>query len=198
MSAQGEITDFLRTLVSEDGKFVPMTPNQIALQTGISRQQVNKTLYNLASRSRIELQRGANGRDIVGVKPLDLAPRQRGRSPSAPRRVRYAAPVAAPSGERRRTSISTPSLDEYARAKSRFEQMQNDLGDLVEATFRGNPYAEEGIRLRDRLVSVEQQLIDVRRERDEYEHDLRSIRARKQADLRESAERDGSLATSGD
>lgn len=204
MSAQGQITEFLRALKPE-GDAVSLTPNQIALQTGVSREQVNKTLYNLSAHERVELVRGQNGREIVGLKLLDLEPRQRGgarvKGDSATKRerVRYAEPVAVEAHTPRRTvSVRTPMLDEYARAKSRFEQLKTDFGDLVEATFKENPYAEEALRLRDRLLVSEQQQSELRRERDEFERDFRALRARRHTEIAQEAAKNGAVATSGD
>jgi biotin operon repressor len=204
MSAQGEVTEFLRAMKPE-GDTLPVTPNQIALQTGISREQVNKTLYNLKAHDRIELLRGPNGREIVGLKVIDLEPRQRGGArprtgASTPKRerVRYTEPVVLDGVSRRTTSIRTPALDEYGRAKSRFEAMRSDFGELVEATFRENPYAEEGLRLKERLASVEAQFSEVRREKDEVERDYKSLRARRHTEIAEAAEKSGALAKPGD
>lgn len=199
MSAQGEVTEFLRAMKPK-GDTLPITPNQIAIQTGISREQVNKTLYNLSARSRVELLRGDNGREIVGLKLIDLEPRQRGgarKKGGGVERVRYADPVEV-HGTARRLSLRTPALDEYARAKSRFDSIKADLGELVEATFRENPYAEEGLRLRERLANIEQQLIEVRHEKDEVERDYRSLRARKMADIAAEVERTGTQVKHGD
>lgn len=200
MSAQGEVTEFLRAMKPK-GDTLPITPNQIAIQTGISREQVNKTLYNLSARSRVELLRGDNGREIVGLKVLDLEPRQRGgarKQNGGVERVRYSDPVESQGGPARRLSLRTPALDEYARAKSRFDSIKADLGELVDATFRENPYAEEGLRLRERLANIEQQLIEVRHEKDEVERDYRSLRARKMADIAAEVERTGTQVKHGD
>lgn len=199
MSAQGQVTDFLRALKPE-GDTVMLDPNQIALQTGVSREQVNKTLYNLKAHGRLEILRGANGREISGIRIIDLEPRQRGGSRAGSgkqERVRYADPIHS-DAPTRRSGLRTPALDEYARAKSRFESLRSELGDLVEASFRENPYAEEGLRLRERLGHMEAQLISVRTEKDEVERDYRSLRARKHADIALDAERNGVMVKSGD
>jgi biotin operon repressor len=203
MSAQGQITEFLRAMKPE-GDVLPITPNQIALQTGISREQVNKTLYNLKAHSRVELVRGDNGREITGLKVIDLEPRQRGgaRTPrngeTKHERVRYSDPVVIEGPTRRQVSIRTPAIDEYGKAKARFETMRAELGDLVEATFRENPYAEEGLRLKDRLANIEQQFTELRREKEEVERDYRSLRARKMADIAAEVEKNGATVKHGD
>lgn len=204
MSAQGQITEFLRAMKTE-GEMLPVSPNQIAIQTGISREQVNKTLYNLKAHNRVELVRGDNGREIVGLKVIDLEPRQRGgaRTPRSGgtdkhERVRYSDPVVIEGATRRQLSIRTPAIDEYGKAKARFESLRSELGDMVEATFRENPYAEEGLRLKDRLASIEQQFSEVRREKDEVERDYRSLRARKLADIAAEAEKNGATVKHGD
>ena len=58
MSAQGDIATYLQSLSPEGGKdFIPITAEQVAQKTGVSRDKVNKTFYNLMTRGRIELVR---------------------------------------------------------------------------------------------------------------------------------------------
>lgn len=203
MSAQGQVTDFLRSMKPE-GDVLRLDPNKVALQTGVSREQVNKTLYNLKAHGRIELLRDDGGRAITGIKVIDLEPRQRGGA--RPRknpgqvgadgsRIRQADPI---ESTRRVYALRTPALDEYARAKNRFESMRSDFGDLVEATFKENPYAEEGLRLRERLANIETQFIDLRREKEETEREYRSLRARKQAAIAAEVEANGTAVQHGD
>lgn len=199
MSAQGQVTDFLRSLKPE-GDVLRLDPNKVALQTGVSREQVNKTLYNLKAHGRIELLRDEGGRAITGIKVIDLEPRQRGgarvKGQSAEKHTRVRG--SEETVTRRFASLRTPMLDDYQRAKSRFEQMTSDFGDLVEATFRENPYAEEGLRLRERLAHIEAQYSDLRAERDELERDYRALRARKQATIAEEVAKNGTGVVHGD
>jgi hypothetical protein len=171
MSVQSDIYDFMAALRPEDDStFVPMTAAQIAIQTGQARDKVNKTLHNLMTRGKIELQRGTNGRDIVGFRMLEPNDkRRRGRPPGVtteprPERAIRALPAAVLDAPQRRSRmIATPRIDEYASKKARYDQLTRELGDYFEGSFRTDPLAEEAMFLRDRLAVVEEQLIEARR-----------------------------------
>jgi hypothetical protein len=197
---QGDIAEYLRRFSPDAQGYIPLTPDQMAAQTGYARVKVNKSLFNLMSRGRIELIRGPNGRAIIGYRNLDAPDRRRrsnGTTPT-PERVRLATPVVVPPAQPRPRGIMTPALDEYTRAKGRFNQLVNELGPLVEARFEENRYAEEGLRLRDRLNLIEPQFGQLRRELDEANRDLRVLRGRKQAEMTEAAITAGAMVQHGD
>lgn len=188
MSTQGAIFDFMKTLKpEEESGYIPANANQIALQTGFDRDKVNKTLFNLSHTHKIELVRGPNGRDIIGYRVLDATERPARRQPvlsrPAPVTVTHARP-----GRARTTS--TPALDAYAMAKERFEAMRADFGELVEATFNENQYAEEGLRVKTRLDIMEARVVELQEELAEAERDLKYLRGKKQGEIAEAVARD--------
>lgn len=188
MSTQGAIFDFMKTLKPEEGDgYVPANANQIALQTGFDRDKVNKTLFNLSHTGKIELVRGPNGRDIIGYRVLDASERPARRQPVLSRPAPVT--VAHPRPGRARTT-STPALDAYALAKERFEGMRADFGELVEATFNTNPYAEEGLRVKERLDIMEARVVELQEELAEAERDLKYLRGKKQTEIAEAVARD--------
>lgn len=199
MSAQGQIIDFIRSLNAEPGSIIPLTTNQVALQTGINSQVVSKTFTTLKEQKRIEPQRGKNGRDIVGIKVLDLEPRRKGpragrakviRQAEKHRRVRLAEPrQIVPAAQRRlgKVGVPTPMTDQYARAKTDFARIQSDLGDFIEAQFKPNPFAEEALVIRERLASMEAELIELRMTNEALAAENRGIIARKRTALADAA-----------
>ena len=193
MSAQGDITDFMVALSNgAPDRKVDITPDQIALQTGITRDKVNKTLHNLMTRDKVKLFRGPNGRSIVGFQMLETVDRRRTKEP-APVDVALAAqPVAPakpstnghapaePASPKRhyRRQVITPTLDEYVRQKSVYQRLVDELGDRVEATFREDPMAEEALQLRERLDIVEDQMLDWRHKAEGWEQEVKALRTR--------------------
>lgn len=198
MSTQGQIVDFLRNITPEKTGIIPLTPNAMALQTGFGKQTVSKMLSTLKQAGRIELIKSDNGREIVGVKPLDLAPRRPGPKSGVrpPVRTRHATPVEiVPAMSRKvKNTVSTPNVDQYARAKAHFATVQQEWGDHIEATFKINPWAEEGLALRDRLTSMENQLVECRVERDEYKRNFEAVSAKKRERMTAAAQKSGALA----
>ena len=191
MSAQGDITDFMVAMSNgtPNGK-VDITPDQIALQTGITRDKVNKTLHNLMTRGRVELFRGPNGRSITGYRMLEAPPDKRRKSAEAKPAESAPAPAPArsdghesepeaqPPKRHNRRIVYTPVLDEYLRQKAVFTRLVDQLGDRVEATFKDDPLAEEALQLRERLDLVEEQMLDWRHKAEGWEHETKALRTR--------------------
>lgn len=202
MSVQSELVQFLRRFSPEPGRdFVPLTPEEVAAQTGYSREKVNKTLFNLMVHGKVELVRGPNGRQIVGFRNTDApvdARRREGAAPQRPARQRLASPMLIEPGHPKPRSFATPRLDEYLEAKRKFQRLTEELGPLVRAEFEENPYAEEANQLRMRLASVEAEFMRMRREHDEAMTDLRVLKGRRQADMTRSAMEAGALVTHSD
>lgn len=178
MSVQFQVHEFLATSAKDRAdEWIAMDPGQVADGCGLDRNKVNKTLFNLSHAGKIELQRGPNGRSIIGYKLLAPPSARAVATPITrlPRR-RFENPVKVMPGQRRRSSVPTPHLDEYANAKDRFAILTEQFGELVEATFHANAYAEEGLLLRERLAASEQQWIDMRAELDACQRELRMSR----------------------
>src|SRR5687768_7137593 len=147
MSVQSDVHSFLATVAkgSSNGDYIPMDPGKVADQVGTTRNKVNKTLFNLTQAGKIELERGPNGRSITGFKLL-TEPAVQTRTIRKGGRTRLSTPsVIQPGQTMRRRSIQTPRLDEYEHSKAKFERLTRELGDLVTAEFRADPYAEEGL-----------------------------------------------------
>lgn len=204
MSVQSDVHEFLAAVAKgADRDWVPMDPGKVAEQTGHSRNKINKTLHNLSTTHKVELQRGQNGRSIVGFKLL-AAPtetQRKARTNGRHRPQRLDTPVAIESAysiRRTRRSVPTPSLDQYAKAKERFGQITEELGELVHAEFNENPYAEEGLRLRDRLDRIEDSWVEVNHRAETAERELASLRRDRQRELREAVEKSGQGVTHGD
>ena len=66
------------------------------------------------------------------------------------------------------------------------------------AEFKTNPYAEEGLRLRDRLATLEPQYSEMARELEQANRDLRALRREHQNDMAADAIKRGAVATHGD
>lgn len=211
MSMQGDIQSFL-TSVAEGatGKDIHMTPDQMALQTGISRDKVNKTLNNLSTRHRIELLRGPNGRAIIGYRLLEPPADRRRRDPQdghvapaqakAPRAARTATEAAetpAPATRRRRL-VFTPMTDAYEASKARYAKFVESMGDRVEASFREDPQAEEAVALKERLALVEDQLHEATAHNAELERDVRALRTRHVQAVERKAVEAGAVAINSD
>jgi len=213
LSTQGTITEFLSRFGADaTGDYIAITPAAISLQLGVERDLVSKTLYNLSHTGKIDLVRGSNNRDVVGYKIIDLSDR-RGQSPQPGVRAARAAGVAKRAAARPRkvpailavlaapqkpAGLKTPATDDYARAKKKFEALQHDFGDYVEASFKANPFGEEALALRDRLAVVEQELATTKRENDEAQRDLKVLRGRSHAAMAESVERSGAAVVHAD
>lgn len=202
MSVQSDVHEFLTTVAkgTTNGHFIPMDPGRVAEQVGTTRNKVNKTLFNLTQSGKIELERGPNGRTITGFKLLQ-EPADNRRKPGVVRKIgrqRLAQPaVLMPDQARRRRPLPTPHLDEYESGKEKFERLQAELGDLIDAQFRANPYAEEGLMLRDRLASVEAHYAEVMRENESMSRDLRALRGRVEREIASNVAR-GEQANAGD
>lgn len=201
MSVQGDITQFLQSL-EPDVKvgYVPLTAEQVAEKTNVSREKVNKTLYNLMTRGKVELVRGPNGRSVIGYRNVSPAEGRVQRTTPKPDtgRVRQAEPVMLQPGQARPRGIATPMLDEYEAARNIFNRTVERLGPLMDGQFKSNPYAEEGIRLRDRLGLIEPQVSELQRELEQANRDLRALRKQHQSEMLEGALQSGALATHGD
>jgi len=185
MSVQGDIFAFLQTHEPGERGYVPMTSPQMAIQGGWNRDRVNSVLFSLMTSGRIELIRGSNGRNIIGYKVLEPH-----------RQVRQAPTPRAELVSTRR--VPTPHLDAYIAAKAKFDHLVADLGPLVHAEFSEDPYAEEGLRLLDRLNRIEPQFGDLRRELDEAQRDLRHLRGRVRSEMAASAVSEGATIVNGD
>jgi len=188
LSVQSEIHEFLASVAKDqpDGKFLPLDPGTLATQVGTSRNKVNKTLYNLNVSNKIELERGANGRSITGFKLL-AGPSEKPRVARKPGRPRLDSPIVLhPGTVRRRRGLPTPNLDEYAAAKEKFGRMRDELGDLISAEFRTNPYAEEGLMLRDHLASIEDHYAETSAKVEGLERDLRALRRLQSREMAEA------------
>lgn len=195
MSVQSDIAAFLTTLAKgATGQQVDITPDVIALQTGQSRDKVNKTLNNLMTRKRLELVRGPNGRAIIGYKLLEPPPDRRRRAGArasvpyevvaADEKAKAAMQNGAPKGTAtvsrpvRNRQPYTPNLDRYEAAKKRFAVLTEELGDRVEATFREDPLAEEALLIRERVTLLEDQLHEWRQRASEAERERDGLRTR--------------------
>ena len=208
MSMQADIQSFLVSMA--DGatdKDVRITPEQVALQTGVSRDKVNKTLHNLMTRKRIDLLRGENGRAIIGYRLLEPPPDGRRRAhtngssrPSVPRAPRAATETtekAAPAVRRRRL-VYTPLTDAYEESKVRYSIFVETLGDRIESSFKEDPQAEEAILLKERLALVEEQVHELRVANEELERDVRSLRTRHMRAVEQKASEAGAVLVHGD
>jgi hypothetical protein len=189
---QSEIHEFLASVAKgqPDSKFIPLDPGTLATQVGTSRNKVNKTLFNLRVTDKIELERGPNGRSITGFKLL-AGPAERKRVARKPGRQRLDTPAVLNPGAPRRRSrgLPTPALDDYALAKQKFGRMRDELGDLVTAEFKTNPYAEEGLMLRDHLASVEEHYAETSGKVEGLERDLRALRRLQNREMAEGVTR---------
>ena len=199
MSVQADVAEFLRRFEPDSTGYIPLTPKEVAAQTGYSADKVNKTLFNLMIHGKIELVRGPNGRTILGYRNTD-APvdgrKARGHGATS-RRERLSEPVTIHPGQAKpaRGSVPTPHLDEYERQKKRFQSLVDELGPLVRAEFEQNTYAEEGLLMKARLASIEFDYSRIRRENEEMDRDLRTLRGRRHSDMTAAALRDGSMVT---
>lgn len=197
MSVQSELVQFLRRFSPEPGlDYVPLTPEEVAAQTGYSREKVNKTLFNLMVHGKVELIRGPNGRQIIGFRNTDApvdARRREGAAPPRQSRQRLPSPMLIEPGHAKPRSFSTPRLDEYLEAKRKFQRLTEELGPLVRAEFEENPYAEEANQLRMRLAAVEADFIRLRNEHLQAVGDLRAIKGRRQAEMTRSAMEAGAI-----
>lgn len=208
MSMQQDLGQFLSSMAEGTiGKDVKMTPEQMALQTGIARDKVNKTLNNLSTRKRLELLRGENGRSIIGYRLLEpptdrrrkassnghvpvAAPKRRGRPPKV--KVEEPAPV------RRRRFVITPMTDAYAESKARYNRFVETMGDRVEAHFKEDPLAEEAMALKERLDMVEEQLAEATRHNAELDRDNRALRTRHMQAVERKVMESGAAVVHGD
>jgi len=180
MSVQSDVHEFLATVAEgANGEFIPMDPGKVAEQIGTSRNKVNKTLFNLTQSGKIELQRGANGRSITGYKLL-AAPAPQSRTIRKPRRERLSSPLRLDANRTRRKPRGwhTPVLDEYEASKAKFERLTTELGDLITAEFKDNPYAEEGLMLKRRLEAVEEHYHTLNEEVGTLRSEVRILRGR--------------------
>ena len=202
MSVQGDISAYLQSLEPDVTKgYVPATAEAVAEKTGVSREKVNKTFYNLMTRGKIELVRGPNNRSIIGyrnITPDESRVRVAGNGHRDTGRVRQAEPVKVEHGQQRPRGLATPMLDEYQTAKQIFDRTVERLGPLMAAEFKANPYAEEGIRLRDRLATIEPQYSEMARELEQANRDLRALRRKHQTEMAEDAVKRGAVVTHGD
>lgn len=190
MNTQGTVVDQLRKMSPEVATgIIPLTPDALAVKAGVSKQAASKTLSTLKQLGKVELVKSDNGREIIGVKPLDLAPRRPGPKAGGvinlakSGRVRHATPVEImPAVTRKNRNVTpTPNIDQYAKAKAHFAAMQQDWGEHIEATFKTNPWAEEGLALRDRLTTAENDLAMCRTERDGFKGQIEAVTAKKEA-----------------
>lgn len=210
MSVQADISEFLTTLAKgATGQQVNITPDKIALQVGHSRDQVNKTLSNLATRDRIELVRGPNGRTITGYKLLTPPPDKRrtkhpGRVPSPIVAADEKAATSQQNGHaepvshtirhiKRGRQVYTPLLDQYAEDKVKFERLLSEFGDRIEATFKEDPLAEEALLVKERLAILEESVGDYRSRAEEAEREVKALRTRHIQATTEKAMADGAM-----
>lgn len=200
MSVQSDIHEFLASVAKgHNGDFVPMEPGTMADQVGVSRNKINKTLFNLSTTGKIELQRAENGRNIIGFKVLE-GPVQRQRNGTKRlTRTRLAEPVTIQPGQvKRRRTLPTPAIDAYAHSKETFNRLTTELGEYITAEFNTNPIAEEALMLRERLDSIEGQWSDMRARLDEAEREARALRGRHQRELAEAVAKEGTAVSHGD
>lgn len=194
MSVQSDVMDFLAAVAkgAESSDFLPMDPGKVAEQVGTTRNKVNKTLFNLTQTGKIELQRAQNGRNITGFKLLVDPATIRRRTTTNGRTVkreRFSKPVTiGPDQPRRvmRRAWHTPALDEYAASKEKYRRLTEELGDLVEAQFKENAYAEEGLMLRERLMAIEENYGPLHNENESLKRELRVLKGRVHRELAES------------
>lgn len=180
MSVQSDVHDFLTTIAKgSNGDFIPMDPGKVAEQVGTTRNKVNKTLFNLSHSDKIELQRGQNGRTIIGYKLL-AEPSVKPRAVAKVGRERLSSPLRLDPNRTRRKprGYVTPALDEYEASKAKFERLTTELGDLITAEFKDNAYAEEGLLLKRRLEAVEEHYHELNEEVGTLRSEVRILRGR--------------------
>ena len=200
MSAQSEIHTFLAQVAKgSSGDFVPMDPGEVARQTGIARNMVNKTLFNLTSTGKLELKRGENGRSIVGFKVL-AQPGEARRQPRVNGTAMHRPTVmqGGMTARKLRRTVQTPHVDQYASAKDRFESMRSELGPLIDAKFNEDPMAEEALMLRARLDQIEGGWNEMAEELAITKRDLESLRRSSRRELAEAVSRSGATVQHGD
>jgi hypothetical protein len=180
MSLQSDVAQFMESLQPDEDKgYVPLDVVVISKQLGYASDKVSKALYNLGNRGKVEFVRGPNGRDIIGFRPIDLSDR---RGKRAVAKVQHTKPT---------SRVYTPHLDEYATIKGKFNRFLAEMGPLVTATFEENKYAEEGLRLRERLGAVEPGYAELRAQLDEALADVRHLRGKLRQEMAAAVKENG-------
>jgi hypothetical protein len=181
MSITASITKTIVTLAPNAGDSVDMEPKELAQRVGADRQKVNQVVFALAQKGVISTKRGSNGRSIVGLTMVDpVTARRLAKGTSRGSRARKEVVEEAVAKTR------TPHLDGYLRQKEHFVRLVKGLGDRIEATFREDPIAEEGLRLRARLEALEPQFSDLLKRASQEARDLRYLRERFKVEIADS------------
>lgn len=157
MSISTKIMEYLSSLPASELSHA--SASTIAPNVGTSAGKASKLLWSLENTGRLRLRR--QGRAIVGIDEVIRVAAQPGKPLEPVAAAKRSANKAvynqagAPVMPRH---LRTPLLDRYAEAKARAAQIsQSGESEFFEVTFRENPMAEEGIRLRDAYVRLEEQ-----------------------------------------
>src|SRR3990172_6317671 len=181
MSVTADITKTIVTLAPNAGDTVDMEPRELAQRVGTDRQKVNQIVFALAQKGVITTKRGDTGRSIVGFTRVDpVTARRLAKGTSRGARTRKEVVDDATARTR------TPHLDLYLRQKEHFLRLVKGLGDRIEATFREEPMAEEGLRLRARLEALEPQFTDLLKRANQDARDLKYLRDRFKVEIADS------------
>lgn len=146
MSISNAIMEYVAAL--PPSQLTVANPHVVARAINAAPDKVSKLMWSLEHTGRIKLIR--EGRSIVGVEEVLRAIGQQGRRSESPRAAKREGAT-----EPHVRSTRTPLLDRYEQAKRRAEAFSADDSEFFEVTFRENPVAEEGLKLRDALASIE-------------------------------------------
>lgn len=144
MSISQQLMDAINDASPQERK--TLDPVELQKRTGYASGKISKLLWSLEHTGRIKLIR--DGRSIVGIDDvLRYETEKPGPRTNGVRRARK-------TDDQAIRNVRTPNLSRYQDAKDKANSLTAD-DEWIEVTFRENPLAEEGLRLREQLAQCQ-------------------------------------------
>lgn len=184
MSKRQKIFDYIKSKKASRDGWVKMTNAELAENIGMSVTEVQQLVGSLKATGNVDTLL-VNNR-VQGFKII--------KQPSRWRRGREAVKQVVKRGKGRTDQpqnvvslIRTPMIDRYGAAKETFDRMISDeaVKEHVEATWRENPMAEEGLSLKQQLDALRERHQQLQTTYNEEHRELEYLRTRNNEQLRE-------------
>lgn len=196
MSKRQRIFDYIKSKKPSQDGWVKMTNAELAENIGMSVTEVQQLVGSLKATGNVDTLLENNR--VQGFKII--------KAPSRWRRGREAVSKAVRRGKSREQGqekvtnlIRTPMIDRYGAAKDTFERMVSDeaVKEHVEATWKADPMAEEGLTLKQQLEALRERHAQLQATYTEEHRELEYLRTRNNEQLRDGLKSAGVVHAAG-
>ena len=181
MSTRGTVFDWINNRPAGDGDWRRGSVNDIAQATGLDPTNIQQQIASLKRTGNIDTLNVDNR--IVAFKVIKEPRWSWSKGNGRGRKVtRREATEERPAP----TNVKTPNLSRYAEAKKAYEQFLAEMPDFVEASFKTNDVAEEGLLIRERLMSSLTRIRELQKEVNQNRRELEYLRKTQNGQFKEA------------